>query len=70
MEYAKDVVFNIKYDSDSNIIRLKREGAFKRFLTKLYENKFILTILGLTVVLVVTDTVLVTSFIKILSVLK
>lgn len=67
MEYAKDMIFNIKYDDNSNIIRLKREGAFRRLLTKIYENKFILTILGITLILVIADTVLVSSFIQLLS---
>lgn len=70
MEYAKDVIFNVKYDNGSNIIRLKREGHLKRFLSKIYENKLILTVLILTIILIIADTVLVSSFIKILSTLR
>lgn len=67
MEYAKDMIFNVKYDNGTNIIRLKKEGYFKRLTTRIYENKFILTVLALVMVLATVDTILITSFIGLLS---
>jgi len=69
MEYTKDMIFNIKYDDNSQVIRLKKENCFRRMLMRVCENKFILTILGLTTLLIAIDTVFVTTFIKILSTL-
>ncbi|MFR8103915.1 MAG: hypothetical protein ACLU8F_02350 [Clostridia bacterium] len=66
MEYAKDEIFSIEYDEKEDTIRIKRK---RRFLDIIRQNKFIVSIVLLGVVLSIVDSILISNFVKLLSTL-
>lgn len=67
MEYTKDMIFDISYNDETQIVRLKRERVCKKILNTICENKFITVTLLLTFLLVTIDLIFVVNFINILS---
>ncbi len=66
MEYTKDVIFNVQYGQGMQAIKLKERKFFKK-LAKIYnDNRFIITTLGVTTILVVIDLWMVSGFINLL----
>jgi len=66
MEYAKDVIFNVKYAGKVETIKL-RNRKWTSKLVKIYnENKFIIITLLLTTILVALDFFMVSNFISLL----
>lgn len=64
MEYAKDEVFDIRYDEDQNRIYVKKQ---KRMLELIKKNKFIVSIVVLALTLSIVDSILISQFIRLLS---
>ena len=69
MEYTKDILLNISYSDDTQIVKIKKEKLFRRIFNVIYENKLITVILMLTILLVAMDLIFVMNFINILSIL-
>ena len=67
MEYTKDMIFDISYNDETQIVRLKRERVCKKILNIICENKFITATLSLAFLLVVIDLIFVVNFINILA---
>ncbi len=67
MGYTKDMIFDISYNDDTQIVRLKKERGYRKVLVSICENKFIIFTLLLTFLLVVIDLIFVVNFINILS---
>ena len=71
MEYAKDVILDIK---DGQAVerkikserQLKRSGLGRRILTKISEHKIISSILTATISFIVIDALLIISFVNVL----
>ena len=64
MEYTKDIILNIKYEGDIS-------GENKNWTSNIYKsikkNKFIYSIVSITVIFMAFDIVLVNNFINLLS---
>ncbi len=69
MGYTKDMIFDISYNDDTQIVRLKKERGYKKILDSICENKFIIVTLLLTFLLIVIDLIFVVNFINILSII-
>ena len=69
MGYTKDMIFDISYNDDTQIVRLKKERGYRKVLGSICENKFIIVTLLLTFLLVVIDLIFVVNFINILSII-
>ena len=66
MEYTKDVIFNVQYGKDVQVVRLRNRKWRKRIGEIYKENKFIITTLTLTIILVTIDLFMVSHFINLL----
>ena len=64
MEYTKDIILNIKYEGDIS-------GENKNWTSNIYKsikkNKFIYSIVSITVIFMAFDIILVNNFINLLS---
>lgn len=67
MEYTKDLILNIRYDESSNTLRLKTTNCISKLLKK---HKLAATICAIFVMLTIMDFVLVSNFMRILTVVK
>ena len=65
MEYAKDIIYNLKYDKLVN----KNQSRTSRLIKKIKKNKLIILSITLLMVLIIFDYFLIKSFIKLLMVL-
>ena len=65
MEYAKDIIYNLKYDKLVN----KNQSRTSRLIQKIKKNKLIILSITLLMVLIIFDYFLIKSFIKLLMVL-
>lgn len=66
MEYTKDVVFNVHYGQDV-LKENKKMSAFKRIRLLLNRHKMITAIVLITIMFMIFDLMLVSSFIEVLS---
>ncbi len=69
MEYTKDMILNISYGDDTQIVKLKKDKTYKRIFKAINENKFITITLLLTFFLVLLDLIFIVNFINIASML-
>ena len=65
MEYAKDMIYNLKYDKLVN----KNQSRTSRLIQKIKKNKLIILSITLLMGLIIFDYFLIKSFIKLLMVL-
>ena len=65
MEYAKDIIYNLKYDKLVN----KNQSRTSRLIQKIKKNKLIILSITLLIGLFIYDYFLIKSFIKLLMVL-
>ena len=65
MEYAKDIIYNLKYDKLVN----KNHSRTSRLIQKIKKNKLIILSITLLMGLIIFDYFLIKSFIKLLMVL-
>jgi hypothetical protein len=65
MEYAKDIIYNLKYDKLVN----KNQSRTSRLIQKIKKNKLIILSITLLMGLMIFDYFLIKSFIKLLMVL-
>ena len=65
MEYAKDIIYNLKYDKLVN----KNQSRTSRLIQKIKKNKLIILSIPLLMGLIIFDYFLIKSFIKLLMVL-
>lgn len=65
MEYAKDIIYNLKYDKLVN----KNQSRTSRLIQKIKKNKLIILSITLLMRLIIFDYFLIKSFIKLLMVL-
>ena len=65
MEYAKDIIYNLKYDKLVN----KNQSRTSRLIQKIKKNKLIIRSITLLMGLIIFDYFLIKSFIKLLMVL-
>lgn len=63
MEYAKDEIFNIKYENEE-VIRKDRTSSL---VSAIQENKFIKLVIGMTLILCVANFICIYNFFSILS---
>ena len=61
MEYTKDIILSINYNKEK---KTKRTSSFINFIRN---NKFILSVVSITIVFMACDIILVNNFIKLLS---
>ena len=66
MEYTKDVVFNVHYGQDV-LKKNEKLSAFKRIRLLLNRHKMITAIVLITIMVMIFDLMLVSSFIEVLS---
>lgn len=69
MEYTKDAVFEIQYNSKLNTIEVGKKRKIGKWMDKLKSNKLITTIIALATIMGIADTILISSFITILNTL-
>lgn len=67
MEYTKDVIFNVQYKDNVEVIRLKKEGIKNKFFRIIKNNKFIVYIFTSLVILIAIDIMLVNTFMNLLT---
>ena len=65
MEYAKDIIYNLKYDKLVN----KNQSRTSRLIQKIKKNKLIILSITLLMGLIIFDYLLIKIFIKLLMVL-
>ena len=65
MEYAKDIIYNLKYEKLVN----KNQSRTSRLIQKIKKNKLIILSITLLMGLIIFDYFLIKSFIKLLMVL-
>lgn len=66
MEYTKDLILNVNYGQAGK--NKKRElTIFERLMEKIAKHKAISTIVSITLMLMVLDVMLISSFVEILS---
>ena len=65
MEYAKDIIYNLKYDKLVN----KNQSRTSRLIQKIKKNKLIILSITLLMGLIIFDYFLIKIFIKLLMVL-
>ena len=65
MEYAKDIIYNLKYDKLVN----KNQSRTSRLIQKIKKNKLIILSITLLMGLIIFDYFLIKSVIKLLMVL-
>ena len=65
MEYAKDIIYNLKYDKLVN----KNQSRTSRLIQKIKKNKLIILSITLLIGLIIFEYFLIKSFIKLLMVL-
>ena len=65
MEYAKDIIYNLKYDKLVN----KNQSRTSRLIQKIKKNKLIILSITLLMGLIIFDYFLIKSFIKLLMVM-
>ena len=65
MEYAKDIIYNLKYDKLVN----KNQSRTSKLIQKIKKNKLIILSITLLMGLIIFDYFLIKSFIKLLMVL-
>lgn len=65
MDYAKDIIYNLKYDKLVN----KNQSRTSRLIQKIKKNKLIILSITLLMGLIIFDYFLIKSFIKLLMVL-
>ncbi len=63
MEYAKDEIFNIKYENE-NVTRKERTSGL---IATLQKNKLMQLIIGMTLILCVANFIFIYNFFSILS---
>lgn len=64
MEYTKDMILNVKYGQD---VEKHRLGIFKKVLNAISKHRFITVVISMTLMLILLDVMLITSFVNILS---
>ncbi|MBO5413763.1 MAG: hypothetical protein J6A29_05725 [Clostridia bacterium] len=62
MEYTKDIILNIKYEGDN-----EKESWTSSIYKSMKKNKFIYSVITITVVFMAFDIVLVNNFVNLLS---
>ena len=67
MEYAKDEIFNLRYNETLNRLEFGKERWTSRVLKKIKKHKFILLILTLIFIFSILDVVLICEFMKMLQ---
>jgi len=65
MEYAKDIIYNLKYDR----LVSKNKSRTGKLIKTIKENKLIILSIILLIVLIAFDYVLIKNFIKLLMIL-
>lgn len=63
MEYAKDEIFNIKYENE-NVMRKERTSGL---IATIQKNKFMQLIIGMTLILCIANFIFIYNFFSILS---
>lgn len=66
MEYTKDVIFNVQYNDNIEVIRLKKVGIKNKLFNIIKDNKFISSIFISLVILIAIDIMLVNTFMNLL----
>lgn len=67
MEYAKDEIFNITYNTTLNRLEIKQKKWTSRLKRVIKYNKFILSVISLFIAFCAVDAMLILYFIKTLN---
>lgn len=67
MEYTKDIIFNVHYGKNGQVSEKRRIS--KKVMDWITRHKFMTTIILFTVILMIVDFILISSFIQVLSTL-
>ena len=67
MEYAKDEVFQIRYNTKLNRLEMREESLINRLVKKVKRHKLITIVMVVLVLLTVADVVMISSFAKVLQ---
>lgn len=66
MEYAKDIILELKKGQVLKSERNIKQGKTQKILNKMLEHKIITTIVTLTIAFIICDIMLISSFINVL----
>lgn len=64
MEYTKDMILNVKYGQD---VEKHKLNIFKKVSNAISKHRFMAVVISMTLMLMLLDIMLVTSFVNILS---
>ena len=67
MEYAKDEIFKIRYNTKLNRLQMKKENWTSKIYQIIKSHKFITTVIIVFLLLSVINIIMINSFIKILQ---
>ena len=67
MEYAKDEIFKIRYNTKLNRLQMKKENWTSKIYQMIKSHKFITTVIIVFLLLSVINIIMINSFIKILQ---
>lgn len=70
MEYTKDLILNIRYDESSNTLHLNASKWTSKLLKKFKKHRLAMVLSAIFVLFTITDIVLITNFMHILTVIK
>ena len=67
MEYAKDEIFKIRYNTKLNRLQMKKENWTSKIYEKIKAHKFITTIIITFLIFSTINIIMINSFMKILE---
>ncbi len=70
MEYAKDEIFNITYNTTLNKLEIKQKKWTSRLKKIIKSNKLIISVISLFIIFCMVDAVLIYYFMRILSTIQ
>ena len=68
MEYTKDVILGVRYGEINRTIKSKKEKRTSKFLQGIQKHKLITTAVVSAIVFISIDMILVSNFVRILSI--
>ena len=66
MEYAKDEIFQIRYNTELNRLQMKGEKWTSKFYKKIVRHKFLFTIIATLIIFSTINIIMIKSFMQIL----
>ncbi len=69
MEYAKDIILDLKQGQAVQGKDYKKETKTEKILRKILEHKIMTTIISLTIGFIVCDIMLISSFVNVLKII-